>query len=96
MISKASLITKLQKKYPKMTIFRDGNGWVSKSPNIFSVSAEDSGIMSSDGYDLLNYWNQNYEFWEFGVHIELVNFLRDHGWYAEWVNPGVLAIVKDI
>jgi hypothetical protein len=96
MTTKASLITKLQKKYPKMTIFRDGNGWVSKSPNIFSVSAEDSGIMSSDGYDLLNYWTQNYEFWEFGVHLELVNFLRDHGWYAEWVNPGVLAIVKDI
>ena len=96
MTSKKSLIAQLQKKYPNMTIFEDGNGWVDKSPNIFSVSAEDSDVMSSDGYDLLNYWTQNYELWDLGIHIELVKFLNDHGWYAEWVNPGVVAIVKDI
>lgn len=96
MTTKKSLIAQLQKKYPKMTIFEDGNGWVSESDDIFAISAEDSDVMSSNGYDLLNYWTQNYEHWEFGVHIELVNFLRDHGWYSEWVNPGVVAIVKDI
>ena len=94
MTNKTSLIAQLQKKYPKMSIMEDGNGWVEESDNMFVVSAEDP-VMSSEGYDLLNYWTQNYEHWEFGIHVELVNFLRDHGWYGEWVNPGVVAIVKD-
>jgi len=95
MTNKKSLIAQLQKKYPAMTIFEDGNGWVEDSDTIFAVSAEDV-VMSSGGYDLLNYWTQNYDLWDLGIHIELVKFLRDHGWYGEWVNPGVLAIVKDI
>ena len=94
MTSKTSLIAQLQKKYPQLTIFEDGNGWVEESEDMFAISAEDP-VMSSNGYDLLNYWTQNYEHWEFGVHMELVKFLRDHGWYSEWVNPGVVAIVKE-
>lgn len=96
MTNKKSLIAQLQKKYPKLTIFEDGNGWVSESQDIFAISAEDSDVMSSNGYDLLSYWTQNYEHWDLGIHVELVKFLNDHGWYAEWVNPGVVAIVKDI
>lgn len=94
MTSKTSLIAQLQKKYPTMSIMEDGNGWVSESEDIFAISAEDV-VMSSEGYDLLNYWTQNYEHWDLGIHVELVKFLNDHGWYAEWVNPGVVAIVKD-
>lgn len=95
MTNKKSLIAQLQKKYPTMSIMEDGNGWVEDSDSIFAVSAEDV-VMSSGGYDLLNYWTQNYDLWDLGIHIELVKFLRDHGWYGEWVNPGVVAIVKDI
>lgn len=94
MTSKKRLIALLEKKYPNMTIFENGNGWTSNSEDVFAISAED-GVMSSEGYDLLNYWTQNYEHWEFGVHNELVSFLRDNGWYSEWVNPGVVAIVKE-
>lgn len=96
MTTKQSLIAQLEKKYPKMTIFENGNGWVSKSEDVFAISAEDSGVVSSNGYDLLSYWTENHEHWDLGIHNELVSFLRDHGWYAEWVNPGVVAIVKDI
>ena len=95
MTNKESLIAQLEKKYPKMTILEDGNGWVSKSEDVFAISAEDD-VMSSNGYDLLNYWTENHEHWDLGIHNELVSFLNDHGWYAEWVNPGVVAIVKDI
>jgi len=95
MTNKESLIAQLEKKYPKMTIFEDGNGWVSKSEDVFAISAEDSGVVSAEGYDLLNYWTQNHEHWDLGIHNELVKFLSDRGWYAEWVNPGVVAIVKD-
>lgn len=77
-----------------MSIMEDGNGWVAKSDNIFSVSAEDE-VMSTTGYDLFSYWTQNYELWDLGIHVELVEFLGENGWYAEWVNPGVVAIVKD-
>lgn len=94
MTNKKSLIAQLQKKYPQLTIFEDGNGWVEESEDVFAISGEDP-VMSSNGYDLLNYWTQNHEHWEFGVHVELVNFLNDHGWYSEWVNPGVVAIVKE-
>jgi hypothetical protein len=44
---------------------------------------------------MFNYWTQNYEYYEFGISTELVKYLNDHGWYAEWVNPGVVAIVKE-
>lgn len=94
MTSKKRLIALLEKKYPNLSIFEDGNGWVSQSEDVFAISAEDD-VMSSNGYDLLNYWTQNHEHWDLGIHNELVSFLRDHGWYAEWVNPGVVAIVKD-
>ena len=95
MTNKKSLIAQLEKKYPKIVIMEDGNGWVSDSENIFAISAEDS-VMSSNGYNLFNYWTQNYEHYDLGIHNELVKFLGDHGWYAEWVNPGVVAIVKDV
>lgn len=72
----------------------DGNGWVSESDNTFCISAENE-LYASNGYDLLNYWTQNHEHWELGINNELVKFLADHGWYAEWVNPGVVAIVKE-
>lgn len=94
MTSKKTLIALLEKKYPGMTIFEDGNGWTSNSKDAFAISAEDN-VMSSNGYDLLNYWTQNHEHWDLGIHVELVQLLSDNGWYAEWVNPGVVAIVKD-
>jgi len=94
MTTKQSLIAQLQKRYPKMSIMEDGNGWVPESEESFVINAED-GIMASDGYDLLNYWTQNHEHWDMGIHNELVKFLGENGWYAEWVNPGVVAIVKE-
>ena len=95
MTSKKKLIALLEKKYPDLVIFEDGNGWISKSEKTFAVSSEDR-VCSSNGYDLMNYWTQNYDHYEFGVHSELVEFLSKHGWYGEWCNPGVLGIVQDI
>ena len=93
-MNKNQLIRTLQKKYPKMTIMEDGNGWIAKSEDSFVIGAEDE-LYASNGYDLLNYWTQNYEHWEFGVHNELVDLLNSAGWYSEWVNPGVLAVYKE-
>ncbi len=92
--TKKSLITKLNKKFPTINIIADGGSWIQNRDTSFVVSAESNSV-DSKGYDLLNYWIENYEHYDLGVSIELVNFLQEHGWYAEWVNPGVVAIIKD-
>jgi hypothetical protein len=55
-MNKATLIKSLIKKYPKIGIMADGNGWIPKSPDSFVISAED-GIMDHRGYDMFNYWS---------------------------------------
>jgi hypothetical protein len=93
-MNKTQLIDALEKQFPTIHILPDSTGWVAKSDTSFAVSAEHYSF-DSRGYDLLNYWTENYEHYELGVSNELVSFLDDAGWYAEWVNPGVVAIVKD-
>ena len=93
-MNKATLIKSLNKKYPKIGIMADGNGWIPKSDDSFVISAED-GIMDHRGYDMFNYWTQNYEYYEFGVSTELTEYLEKHGWYCQWVNPGVVSVYKD-
>lgn len=95
MTTKKKLIAKLLKAYPEMNIFEDGNGWVRDHEDIFSISAEDGGMYASNGYPLMDYWIEDYKQYTFGVHNEFEEFLEKEGWYSEWVNPGVLAIVKN-
>ena len=94
MTDKNSLIAQLKKKYSRIGIMVDGNGWIPKSEDAFAVSAE-NGTLDSRGYDMFNYWTENYEYYEFGISTELVEFLTKHGWYAQWVNPGIVSINKD-
>jgi hypothetical protein len=94
-MTKKELIKLLLGRYPKMHIMVDGNGWVSESDDSFAISTEHD-VMASNGYDLFNYWTENYTDFEFGVHNELISLLEDNGWYPEWVNPGVLGIHKNI
>ena len=28
--------------------------------------------------------------WELGVHKQVIEFLRDRGWFAEWYDPGTM------
>lgn len=93
-MDKKDLIKVLENKYPTLKIFEDGNGWVDHREEIFTVSAEHEA-MSSDGYDLFAYYTENYEIWDMGIHNEFNELLSNNGWYAEWVNPGIVAIVKD-
>jgi hypothetical protein len=86
-MNKTTLIEQLLKKYPKMLIFADGNGWTENSPDCFSVSAEEP-VMDSRGYDMFNYY-------DLGVSTELTAFLEKSGYFAQWVNPGVIGIYKD-
>ena len=51
----------------------------------FRISAEDN---VTDTW--ADYYAHNYG--EFGVKQEVCDVLRKHGLYAEWINPGVLAV----
>ncbi len=93
-MNKAQLIDSLEKQFPTIHILPDNTNWVTNSDTSFAVSAEHNSL-DSRGYDLLNYWTENYEYFDLGVSTELSNFLQDAGWYAEWINPGVVAIVKE-
>lgn len=93
-MKKTTLIKQLLKQYPKMLIFADGNGWTENSPICFSVSAEEP-VMDSRGYDMFNYWTENHTYYDLGVSTELVAFLEKNGWFAQWINPGVIGIYQD-
>ncbi len=58
------------------------------------TSGED-GAEASDGYPLFDYWSENHDKYEFGVHNEMMDFLEKNGWYAEWNDPGTIMIWED-
>jgi len=93
-MNKQTLIKALQKKYPNILIFADGNGWTENSPDCFSVSAEEP-VTDSRGYDMFNYWTEDYTYYDLGVSTEFNAFLEKNGYFAQWVNPGVIGIYKD-
>ena len=53
-------------------------------------SSGESYLSAKDGFNLFDYYTENYNRYEFGVHNELVAFLDKHGWYAEWHDPGTI------
>lgn len=55
----------------------------------FSISAEDEG---SDEW--ANYYASGVPGWDCGVSDRLTKILNKHGLYAEWVNPGRLAVYE--
>jgi hypothetical protein len=70
----------------------------------FAISGERAGRddymypgskdFASDGMDWAEYYSEDYaEAWSrFGVHNEINDILDDYDLFAEWVNPGVLAV----
>jgi hypothetical protein len=53
-------------------------------------SSGETYLEAKDGFNLFDYYTENYKRYEFGVHNELVDFLDKHGWYAEWHDPGTI------
>jgi hypothetical protein len=67
----------------------DGGNWSSGS--LFEISAE-SGRWAGNGYPWADYYNENDDLMDLGVNRVLVAKLKEHGLYAEWINPGVLGV----
>ena len=49
-----------------------------------------------DGKWLLDFWNDDNNTYNFGVHNELENVIKQHGYYAEWTNPSLVTITKEL
>ena len=58
-----------------------------RGEDTFRISAEDNETDICADYN-----NQAYGL--FGVKQEVFNVLDDNGLYAEWINPGVLAVIE--
>ena len=49
---------------------------------------------ADDGMEWADYYSEDYQevYSEFGVHKQIMRILGDNDLYAEWNNPGVLAV----
>jgi hypothetical protein len=62
-------------------------------PGAIWISGE-SGDESSDGTELFNYYIDDAEAYEFGVHKEFSDFIKPLGFSAEWYDPGTLMLYR--
>jgi len=85
--TREQMMTILAKAYPDMFL-KTTEEFSGSKGGIWS-SAED-GIEAKDGYDLFNYYSENYDRYEIGVHNEIVALLGKHGWFAEWYDAGTI------
>ena len=52
----------------------------------------ENGELASDGRELFDYYSEDYNNYEFGVHNEFNDFCDENGWYPEWNDPGTLMV----
>jgi len=84
--SRTQLMKKLKVKYPKLFLktteefgLNGGGIW----------SSGENGDEASDGFELFDYYAESNRY-EFGVHTEMVEFLKINGWFAEWYDGGTI------
>ena len=72
--------------YPGMFL-KTTEEFSSSMSNGIWTSAE-NGDEAKDGFNLFDYYSENYKRYDLGVHVELVALLEKHGWYAEYYDGG--------
>ena len=84
----------LKAKYPAM-FMRTTEEFNGSQGGIWS-SGEDE-LPAEDGMPLFEYYAQDPQErrYIFGVHKEIYNFLEEHGWFAEWNDPGTIMFWKN-
>lgn len=87
-MTKAEIVVRqFNKRFPdiKGVAVRDDN-------QIFLGNAAEGGeineIPAADYYG--DAMDPQEKIWVFGVHKEIIKFLEDRGWFAEWYDPGTL------
>ena len=58
------------------------------------MRGSEDGITAADGLRLIDYYAENYDIWEMGVHKDLRSLLEKHGLFGEFNDPGTLMAYK--
>jgi hypothetical protein len=84
------LIPKLQKAFPYGK-FKPSEDWDGSEGNIWA-SGEDSWMDKERYIPMFDYYTQDYDNYEFGVHNDVVEFLNKYDAFAEWYDSGTIMI----
>jgi hypothetical protein len=52
----------------------------------------ENGETNADGFELFDYYNENYNQYEFGVHNSIKEWAESKGWMFEWNDPGTIML----
>ena len=91
-ITRDSLISKLQKAYPKMGL-RTTEEFDGSEGGIWT-SGEESPE-DRQGLPLFDYYAESMKLYDLGVRVHFANFLERQGWYCEWYDAGTMMIWQD-
>ena len=100
--TRSQIMNGLTKKMPKVWL-KKSEDWSGIKGNIITTSenGEDSyynGIPAFDYYEEVDHLMREEGFesstYEFGIHNELVAWLKERGWYGEWEDAGTLCLTK--
>lgn len=92
-LSREELMKELKKKYPSLWMKDSEDFDKGKTKNAIWTGSE-SHAVEKDGKPIFDY-NANGSKYEFGIHIDLYNFLEKKGWYCEWYDSGTILIFQD-
>ena len=89
--SREKLMELLEKKFPNMWT-KEGELFGNHKENTI-WTGEGSYLKDKEGmeWEIFDYFSMS-ETYQFGVHIELVEFLNKHGYYTECNDPGTYFI----
>jgi hypothetical protein len=55
----------------------------------------ENGETNADGLELFDYYNENYDQYEFGVHNSIKEWAESKGWMFEWNDAGTIMMWPD-
>lgn len=47
------------------------------------------------GYEIFDYWAENYKLYDIGVLIKFQDMVNKYGWYCEWHDAGTMMLWED-
>ena len=92
-VSREVLIGIINEKYPNLNL-RTTEEFNGVTGGIW-VSGTEDGITSKNGFPLFNYYSENRNTYELGIHKEIGKIFEKNGWIGEWNDPGTLMIWEE-
>jgi len=74
---------------------KPGNEFSSEKEGGIWMIGEDPGETLSNGERIYDYYSEDYDTYDIGVHVDFMEFLDQRGWYAEWSDAGTIFLFPD-